>query len=116
MGLFDRIISTAATTVTRQVASAAGQAVGNAVSQVTNQAAQNKVNEMKLQAQAKVDAANRQRQINEKIDNLPDVCPQCGAPTGYVLHCEYCGCRLCGDGEATPGAPNENQYVGKTVN
>lgn len=113
MGLLDRIITTAATTVTRSVASAAGQAVGSAVTQVTNQAVKNKVTDMKLQAQAKVDAADRQRRINEKIDSLPETCPKCGAPTSYVLHCEYCGCKLIGDEDerASIGAPNESDYI-----
>ena len=36
------------------------------------------------------------RKMAQKIkeDNLPAVCPRCGAPTNKKIICEYCGCKI----------------------
>jgi hypothetical protein len=72
------------------IGAAAGVAIGNAVNKVADQAANNVVNDMKMESEKKQMAINEQKKVNE----LPPICPHCGAATAGKLVCDYCDCKI----------------------
>lgn len=105
MGLLDKIIGNAINNVTasasRQIGDAIGNAAGNALSNVANEATESmtldlqRANEAKRLANEKeVQAKRHEMEDLEKIQNLPEKCPHCKAPTTKKIVCEYCDCKV----------------------
>jgi hypothetical protein len=94
MGFLDRVINNAVSGVTYGVTSAVGMAVGGALSQAANRVADEAVdgvvNDMKI-AKEKKNMALREQQ---KVNDLPPICPHCGAATAGKLVCDYCDCKI----------------------
>ena len=81
MGLLDRIIGNAISDVTWSASNAIGNAIGHAANQVANEAVDGVVTEM---------AFDNEKKANE----LPPICPHCGAATAGKLVCDYCDCKI----------------------
>ena len=72
------------------IGAAAGIAIGNAVTKVADGAADSVVNDMKMENEKKQMAIREQKKVND----LPPICPHCGAATVGKLVCDYCDCKI----------------------
>jgi len=90
MGLLDRIIGNAISDVTWSASNAIGNAIGHAANQVANEAVDGVVTEMKINKAKKQMAFDNEKKANE----LPPICPHCGAATAGKLVCDYCDCKI----------------------
>lgn len=88
--LLNKVVGNAGAALGEAIGDSVGDALGNAVGKVTSQAADNITTDMKIASETKQMILEEQQKVND----LPDHCPHCKAPTNKQLVCEYCHCKI----------------------